>query len=414
MKNVSSSLPWAKIDSFIGNYSSPTLTSYRPCPICGCLQCRSLLVFDDFQFFSDSAEHPKRAQLREVQCLNCHAIYLNPCYTSIGFNYLFAEAGQSYGSTEGRPKEQVNWLANRGLLNEGKVFLDVGCYDGRFLSYLPNNIHRLGVDIDAPAIFRGQERYGADGVQLIHGAFENFQCPLEPDVIVMFHVLEHLANPLEVLRHFHTISHDETRLIVEVPVIESGKTNDINGFLSVQHMTHFSVHSLAELMAQAGWELLERQQMPDYNGHRILAKPAKLTRKVVGDISDRTKAYEYFEHWYRTLAEVARKIETWPKHPRRVIWGGGMHSEFLYHVTSLFQYSPQCEYLVVDSDGLKLGKTWRGLTILSPDILKEVNWDDCQLVISSYGSQEAIANAALNLNVPNSKISRLYDFVKVY
>jgi hypothetical protein len=47
-----------------------------------------------------------------------------------GFNILFAEAGQSYGSTEGRPHEQTKWLADRGLLDEGKVFLDVGCYDG--------------------------------------------------------------------------------------------------------------------------------------------------------------------------------------------------------------------------------------------------------------------------------------------
>lgn len=414
MKSASLALSWAKIDSFIGNHSSPTLTAYRSCPICGNLDSRSLLVFDDFQFFSDSVVSPKRAQIREVQCQSCHAVYLNPCYTTTGFGYLFAEAGQSYGSTEGRPKEQVDWLASRGLLDEGKTVLDAGCYDGRFLSFLPKNIRRIGVDIDLPAIARGQEKYGSDGVHLIHGAFETFQCPIEPDVIVMFHVLEHLANPFEVLSHLRSISHDETRLVVEVPVIEFGKTNDINGFLSAQHMTHFSAHSLGELMARSGWEITERQQMPDYNGHRILGKPADFSGEVVGDVSDRIRGYEYFEHWYRTLAEVARKIESWPRTSRMVIWGGGMHSEFLYQATPLFQQDPQREYIVVDSDPLKQGKSWRGLPIFSPESLKEINWDDCLLVISSYGGQEAIAKAAVSLNVPDTVVSRLYDFVKVY
>ncbi|WP_432743824.1 class I SAM-dependent methyltransferase [Methylobacter sp. G7] len=414
MKNKSLNLPWAKIDSFVGNHTSPALTVHRPCPICGTLHCRTLLVFDDFQFYSDSEEQPKRAQIREVQCQSCHAVYLNPCYTSSGFGYLFAEAGQSYGSTEGRPQEQINWMGVRGLLDEGKIFLDAGCYDGRFLSGLPKSIRRIGIDIDAPAIVRGQERYGLDGVELIHGAFEAFQCPVEPDVISMFHVLEHLANPVEVLRHLRSISHEETRLIIEVPILEYGKNNDINGFLSAQHMTHFSAHSLGELMSRAGWEVLERQQMSDYDGHRILAKPGGSSIEVMGDVSDRTRVSEYFENWYRNLSEVARKIESWPRTSRMVIWGGGMHSEFLYQVTPLFLQDIQCEYIVVDSDPIKQGKSWRGLSILNPNILKEVEWDDCLLVISSYGGQENIAKAAASMNVPDSVVKRLYDYVTVY
>ena len=166
MKRSSVPLPWAKFNSFVGNHKNQVLVAYRPCPICGSLECKTILVFDDFQFFSDSVENPKRTEIREVQCQKCHAVYLNPCYTSTGFDILFAEAGQSYGSTQGRPKEQQGWLAKRGLLDEGSVFLDVGCYDGRFLDRLPNNIRKIGVDIDAPSITRGQERCG-DNIELI-------------------------------------------------------------------------------------------------------------------------------------------------------------------------------------------------------------------------------------------------------
>ena len=411
---MKSSLPWSRIDSFVGSHTHATLLNHRPCPICGNLDYRTLLVFDDFQFYTDSAEEPKRARIQEVQCKNCYGIYLNPCYSTTGFHFLFAEAGQSYGSTAGRPQEQIDWLSSRGLLDDGKAFLDAGCYEGRFLSLLPKGIRRLGIDIDAPAIARGQDRYGAAGIQLIHGAFETFHCPIAPDVISMFHVLEHLANPYEVLTHLRSISQGETRLVIEVPVIEHGATNDINGFLSVQHMTHFSLHSLAQLMHRTGWEILERQQMSDYNGHRILAKPGVASDCMSGSTSDRLRVLEYFEHWYRNLATVSRRIESWPKASRTVIWGGGAHSEFIYQVTSFFQLDPHHEYLVVDSDSLKQGKSWRGLSILSPEKLNNVDWDNCRLVISSYGGQERIAEIAEKIGVPHSLIHRFYDHVHAY
>ena len=411
---MKSSLPWSRIDSFVGNHTHATLLNHRPCPICGSLNYRTLLVFDDFQFYTDSAKEPKRASIQEVQCQNCHGVYLNPCYSTTGFRYLFAEAGQSYGSTAGRPQEQIDWLVSRGLLNAGKTYLDAGCYEGRFLSLLPKNVRRFGVDIDAPAIARGQERYGTDGVQLIHGAFESFQCPVAPDVISLFHVLEHLANPYEVLTHLRSISQNETRLVVEVPVLEHGRTNDINGFLSVQHMTHFSLQSLGQLMNRAGWEILEKQQMPDYNGHRVLAKSGEASDRVRGCTSDRLKVLEYFEHWYRNLANISRQIESWNGNSRVVIWGAGAHSEFIYQVTSFFQLNSHREYLIVDSDPIKQGKSWRGLSILSPESLSKVDWNNCRLVISSYGGQERIAEIAEKIGVPNSVIHRFYDHMHVY
>jgi len=157
MNNQALTLPWAKINSFVGNHTNKALTAHRPCPICDGLYYRTLLVFDDFQYFSDSKEQPKRTLIREVQCQSCQAVYLNPCFTPIGLDYLFKEAGQSYGSTEERPQEQFNWLSIRGLLDEGIKILDVGCYEGGLLSNLPTNLRRIGVDIDASSIAKGQE-----------------------------------------------------------------------------------------------------------------------------------------------------------------------------------------------------------------------------------------------------------------
>ena len=56
----------------------------------------------------------------------------------------------------------------------------------------------------------------------------------------MLMVFEHLKNPLRVLKNILNSSHSKTKLLIEVPIIENGFTNDINGFFSAGHLTHFS------------------------------------------------------------------------------------------------------------------------------------------------------------------------------
>ena len=136
------------------------------------------------------------------------------------------------------------------------VFIDVGCYDGNFLSKLPENIKKVGVDIDAPAIERGRNIHQKKKISFFTGDFETFSYDeVEPDTITMYHVLEHLSRPVEVLKKLHSISKPSTKIVVEVPIIEDGNTNDINGFFSIQHTTHFSSNSLLNCLAVAGWEV---------------------------------------------------------------------------------------------------------------------------------------------------------------
>ena len=79
----------------------------------------------------------------------------------------------------------------------------------------------------------------------------------EPDTITMYHVLEHLPRPVEVLKKLSVQSQNQQqKSLVEVPIIENGNTNDINGFFSIQHTTHFSANSLLNcIIALAGWKI---------------------------------------------------------------------------------------------------------------------------------------------------------------
>lgn len=407
-------IKWARVDSFKANSSSPRLTSWRDCPICGGPNSSAVLTIDGFQFFTDSAEVPKRVDLREAQCPACFALYLNPVYSDEGFRVLFAEAGQSYGATEGRPDEQLQWLSARGLLQAGARVLDVGCYDGGFLFRLPAHVKKVGVDIDAPAVERGRRQHSAQGLEFVHGDFENFHYAQPVDTITMFHVLEHLPRPAAVLRKLRSMARPETRLVVEVPILENGATNDINGFFSVQHMTHFSRRSLQNCFSRSGWRIIESCEAPDYNGCRVLAEPSESAVAVEGNPKDVLSLHKYLSGWHRAVADVEAALSPIETRGRVVIWGGGLHTEFLHQLTSLFRSRPSREYVIVDSDPLKQGKTWRGIPILAPSTLQDIDASDIPVVISNYGDQDIIANTARSLGMPDSSLVKLYDHCKVY
>jgi SAM-dependent methyltransferase len=405
---------WRQVDSFPGNSCSAATTEQRPCPICGGERSRTVLQFDEFQFYSDSAELPKRVDIREVQCLDCFALYLNPCYSAHGFRVLFAEAGCSYGSTTSRPYEQIEWLRGRGLLRPGNRFLDAGCYDGGFLAKLPDDLEKIGVDIDEPALERGRQALGGKGIEFILGDFESFRCHKALDVITMFHVLEHLPRPVAILRNLRSMSHPETRLVIEVPVVENGVTNDINGFFSAQHMTHFSRASLQNCLAWGGWKIEESQQQEQYNGFRVAAIPGETVRVPERDVQANSLLYTYLAGWYGALKQAEARLSELRERGRCFIWGGGLHTEFLYQTTSLFNGKRDREYIIVDSDPMKREKSWRGIEIHSPEILREQKWSDECLLISSYGSQPQIVKAAIGLGVPLDRIVTLYKQVRVY
>ena len=397
-------------DLFASKRAPYTLT--RGCPVCGKAELGTpVSYYKYFQFFTDSGELPKRCDVVDVVCDSCLALYKNPCFSEEGLKVLLAEAGRSYGASEGRESEQVEWLQSSGLLLGCDVFLDIGCYDGQFLSLLPESINRIGVDLDMPAIQRGYARDRS--IQLIHSSFECFRLPARADVITLFHVLEHLTDPNAVLRRIHQESSAHAKLVVEVPILERGCTNDVNGFFSVAHLTHFSRRSLHSILSTSGWKVEERTDVPDYNGYRVIAvKSRPKPHSSLPHNGDRAYLQENLRSIEFSRAKVREKLEVIRDDDKVIIWGAGLHTEILFHTTQLFKSGGR-EFLLIDSDLMKQGKTWRGIPILAPDSALPVVGNTDWLVVSSYQGQSAITNAARKLGFSDRKVIRLYDFVDV-
>ena len=127
--------------------------------------------------------------------------------------------------------------------------------------------------------------------------------------------------------------------------------------------------------------------------------------------ADRRHLLAYLSDWYRALADIEARIRRLEK-PRCVIRGGGLHAEYLYHLTSLAEGGR--EFLVVDGDPLKQGQSWRGIPIAGPGVLPELEWSVTQILLSSYSHQEAMGDEARRLAIPEAAVLAVYDRVFRY
>ena len=332
---------------------------------------------------------------------------MNPVFTDEGFACCLAEAGRSYGSPD--LSSLPHWLQSNGCL-EGPL-LDVGCGTGGLLRLLPPSIRRLGVDLDLPSIEEAKRTM--PDCEFSCASFEEFVSPVPLRVVTLLHVLEHLSNPGSCLKNIAKSLDRGGLLVCETPIID-GKiyNNDIVGFYSPFHCTHFSKNTLIQMLSSYGYKLIKCEEINHYNGYRIIAEnTGHKSINIKKNYKDRYSTIMQQIAALESIIKIKDKIEIIKNIEKIVIWGSGMHTELLYQQTDLFDNRSIENTILVDSDPKKQGTYWRSFPIYSPDILRERSWGDSACLVSSYGLAKAITSDAINLGVPDEKIIILYDTI---
>ncbi|MBP7928072.1 class I SAM-dependent methyltransferase [Patescibacteria group bacterium] len=156
------------------------------------------------------------------------------------------------------------------LKANGKL-LDVGCGDGKFLNLFSNREWDL----------YGIEPYGkpvspSKNIKFISEKFENTKLQDSSfDVITMWHVLEHIENPTEVLRELHRILKPDGLIFISVPNINSFsfrlfKQHWFALYLPI-HTYHYSINTLTALLNISGFEVQTINKFPiEYSPFVIL------------------------------------------------------------------------------------------------------------------------------------------------
>jgi len=201
-----------------------------------------------------------------VQCENCGLVHQHPRPTDEEIPGFYPKA-YWWALDLGRTKDRVilgirqllwwdimAWLER--LVPQRGELLDAGCGSGIFLSVAHRAGFRvLGVEQSEETRTIIDRQFG---LPVLTGGIETLDETTRFDVITMFHVLEHLANPLRVLRQLNSRLSEEGLLIVEVPDIKSwgfrlfGKR--WRGLDLPRHITHFSLDTLTTLFDRAGFE----------------------------------------------------------------------------------------------------------------------------------------------------------------
>ena len=127
--------------------------------------------------------------------------------------------------------------------------LDVGCGTGAMLRAFSDLMPQWELNGLEPNLTNREALLSIPGMK------QAFECPLVEapgsfDVISMIHVLEHVEDPLQFLRHAAEKLRPQGHLLIEVPFFPDNPYD----LAVADHCTHFTVATLAPLLAAAGLE----------------------------------------------------------------------------------------------------------------------------------------------------------------
>jgi 2-polyprenyl-3-methyl-5-hydroxy-6-metoxy-1,4-benzoquinol methylase len=146
---------------------------------------------------------------------------------------------------------------------KNKHILDVGCGDGTFLSLIKNSKFVSGVEINQ----HFQKEIKKKKIEI----FNNLSSVNKKfNVITLFHVLEHIEDPLSFLKLIKTKMKKKSTLIIEVPscndLLFSCNIDAIKKFvLWSEHLILFNSDILRSLLKLAGFKKIKIENYQRYN-----------------------------------------------------------------------------------------------------------------------------------------------------
>ena len=238
------------------------------CPACGESGMRTLFSATDRLY--QTTNKP----FLVVECEGCRLMRLYPQPTPLELNnyypadYWFSPSADAATQLAEQYRRLVLmdhvWFASRAMENAGGegLLLDVGCGGGLFLHMMRERGYTgMGLDFSLAAAAVAWQRFAIPVVcaTLSRAPLPESSCK----VITMYHVLEHLFDPVAYLQAAHKLLTPEGRLIVQVPnaacwqFLILGK--DWNGIDVPRHLTNFRASELESLMDFAGFEVVRRK-----------------------------------------------------------------------------------------------------------------------------------------------------------
>ncbi len=244
-----------------------------PCPLCGVRDTRFIAGLTDRLGVSDLA-------FRLGECTDCGHVFVNPRPRLEDLGRFYPAAYWHTEASTGTPGlsgavRSLEARYRRSLLAEdvrrvlrliptGGRLLDVGCGSGDILAMASElGIEVTGVEFAPEAVAHARESRGLDVRQ---GTLEEAGFGAGSfDVVTLWHVLEHVPDPVGTLREVRRVLKPGGHVVVQVPnygSIQSRVFGDRWYALDVpRHLHHFTPRTLRRAFGAAGlvWESLDHR-----------------------------------------------------------------------------------------------------------------------------------------------------------
>lgn len=247
-------------------------------------------------------------EFRLVSCKQCGLVYLNPRPSLEQLDAFYPkhywwQPAQTTGGVFLKIAKELeerwrNYLLSaevnllKKMLKERSKILDVGCGGGDILyMYKKAGFQAYGVELSPEASRNARVKYGLNVFQgsLTEADFE----PDYFDAITFYHAVEHLKDPLLVLKKTYRIIKDTGIVMIQIPNIDSFQFKLFKkhwfGLSVPQHFYHFSPQTIKELLEKTNFKILNIRHIsircnpaifvssliPRLNPHRFLIEESK-------------------------------------------------------------------------------------------------------------------------------------------
>ena len=165
------------------------------CRLCGDSRIRCLGAIPDSDYFAGRVLERPIDGGHLWRCDTCQSMFRHPVLRASAYLDLYAEgAADEWSADDGRQDLAIIRELIAQKAHPGGV-LDVGCGAGDFLSTLPAGLSKFGVEPGVAAAAAATAR----GVSIAAPTLAQLSPDMVFDVITMIDVIEHVANPGELL-----------------------------------------------------------------------------------------------------------------------------------------------------------------------------------------------------------------------
>ena len=302
-------------------------------------------------------------------------------------------------------KRQYDFI--QGIVNDYESVLEIGASTGFNLNTFKKKGKKVfGVE---PSFRNKETAKKLYNIDLYTGMYEDFFIENNEevfDLIILSHVLEHIINPKQFISKIK--KQNNKYLYIEVPSFEIQLKSEPFGCFFYEHVNHFTINSLNNLMKKNGYSPLNLNinynvngESPNYPVICSLWKNTNAFYNIESNISSDLLMKNYLEISEKNFQSIKEKIDNIPSDAKLAIWGTGSHTSRLLGMTNLVSKNIVKFY---DSDLKKHKYKIMGKEISSFNEQDLLSGYIDTILLSTFSAEKSILNYLQNKKVLDDSI----------